>query len=85
MLKKISISFAAAVFGAASVSSALLAASIPEPATVTLVGPHAQQQLIVSESVDGLDVDLTRKVEFASESPDVATVDANGSKALFLC
>lgn len=78
MLKKISISCAAAVFGVASLSASLMAAIVPEPATVTLVGPNAQQQLIVSESTDGLDVDLTRKVEFVSETPNVATVDANG-------
>lgn len=84
MLKKISISCVAAVSGVASLSSSLLVASslmagiVPEPATVTLVGPHAQQQLIVSENVDGLDIDLTRKAEFVSENPSIATVDANG-------
>ena len=59
-------------------AASLFAAIAPEPATVTLVGPHAQQQLIVGENLDGLDVDLTRKVEFISENPAVATVDAKG-------
>ena len=57
---------------------ALAAAIVPEPATVTLVGPHAQQQLIVSERVDGFDVDLTRSVEFTSENAAIATVDTQG-------
>lgn len=78
MLKKISISCLLAVFSAASLPSFCAAAIVPEPATVTLVGPHAQQQLIVGETVDGLDVDLTRKVEFVSENTAIATVDPQG-------
>jgi hypothetical protein len=63
-----------AALSVASVSAAI----VPEPATVTLVGPHAQQQLIVSEVVNGLDVDLTRTVEFVSENAAIATVDSKG-------
>ena len=78
MLKKISNSCLLAVFSAASLPSLLVAAIVPEPATVILVGPHAQQQLIVSESVEGLDVDLTRKVEFVSENTAIVTVNSDG-------
>lgn len=60
---------------AANVASADL---VPEPQNVKLDGPHARQQLIVSETIDDLDVDQTRSVRFASQNPAVATVTAEG-------
>jgi hypothetical protein len=78
MLKRFSIlCLCVAPFGS-FVAIPVSAAIVPDPATVTLVGPHAQQQLIVSEAANGLDVDLTRKVEFVSENAAIATVDSKG-------
>jgi hypothetical protein len=83
MLKKISISCLATIFSAASLPSLCVAAIVPEPATVTLVGPHAEQQLIVGETVDGLNVDLTRKAEFVSENTAVWSVRFRTAKQPF--
>lgn len=71
-------SYVAVALCVATLSSPVMAGIVPEPASVTLVGPHAQQQLVVSESVDGLDVDLTRKVEFVSENTSIVTVNSDG-------
>ncbi|MDA1163057.1 MAG: DUF1553 domain-containing protein [Planctomycetota bacterium] len=78
MLKKLFPLFVSVATFAAFSAKSLSAPIVPEPATITLVGPHAQQQLIVGETVDGLDLDLTRKVEFVSENTTVATVDVKG-------
>jgi hypothetical protein len=48
------------------------------PATVTLDGKSAQQQLIVTGRNIELEIDLTRKANFRSETPNIVTVDPSG-------
>ncbi len=49
------------------------------PATSTLSGPHAVQQLVVESVVDSVFTgDLTNKAEFSTSDPAVATVDEAG-------
>ena len=49
-----------------------------EPQSFVLRGVHAKQRLVVSDNIDGREVDATRKVAFVSENPGVVQVDANG-------
>lgn len=50
-----------------------------EPATTRLIGPRAQQTLIVTGKYDGDAMrDLTRVTEFSSENPEIATISTAG-------
>ncbi len=72
----------------AYLSSVLLLAMAPQaaagltltvtPAEAQLSGQNARQRLIVMGQVDGRQVDLTRRVVFQSQTPDVVQVDAAG-------
>lgn len=44
----------------------------------TLHGPAARQQILAIGKVDGLQVDLTRRVKWQSETPEVVAVSAEG-------
>ena len=48
------------------------------PEHVRLSDDNPRQQLLVTGTVDGRDVDLTRSVVFESADPSIATVDAGG-------
>ena len=52
-----------------------LAAPASDAAFVVLRGQDARQQLIATGIVDGRPADLTRGVQFTSETPDVVKVD----------
>ena len=49
-----------------------------EPGERTLVGNEARQQLLVTETTAGRDLDRTRDVIFSSVNPKIASVDSNG-------
>ncbi len=48
------------------------------PTEVALSGSMARQQLLVTGTIDGRQVDLTRQVVYTSEEPDIAQVDSAG-------
>lgn len=58
-------------------SSADAAVSVA-PKEVQLHGPNSRQQLIVSDQLEGRDVDLTRTTKFATSDSNIATVNADG-------
>ena len=48
------------------------------PASVELHGPDARQQLLAQVTTDGVQRDWTAKAAWASENPEIASVDAGG-------
>ncbi len=48
------------------------------PSEVVLNGPAARQRLVLMASISGREMDLTREVEFRTESPEIALVDQDG-------
>ena len=48
------------------------------PATVTLTGRDAEQQIIVGSKKEGRDLDLTRDAKFTSMNPQIAAVNSAG-------
>jgi hypothetical protein len=66
----------------ASARAALIgqpAALLVEPATVTLTGPRARQQLVVTgKYADGSLRDLTSVCDFACDAKDLVAIDASG-------
>lgn len=48
------------------------------PAAVELRGPESQQQLLVSQTIDGYEVDQTRTVKFTASDSRVIAVDERG-------
>ncbi len=48
------------------------------PSEVALTGPSARQRLIVSGTVGGRQVDLTRQVRLRCDEPGIVTLDADG-------
>src|SRR5258708_31048657 len=48
------------------------------PGTIELAGPEARHQLLVEADLSDHQEDLTRKAQWKSSNPSVATVDANG-------
>jgi hypothetical protein len=49
-----------------------------EPDARTLIGTDARQQLLVTESKSGRELDRTRDVQFTSANPKIARVDSQG-------
>jgi hypothetical protein len=76
-----SVAFLVGVLCAIGLSSArgeALTALSVTPAEVVLRGPLGQQQLIVTGTVNGRPVDLTRQAAFQSQAPGVVEVDRLG-------
>lgn len=48
------------------------------PASVSLTGRFAQQQLVVTGQAEGLSVDWTREASYRSETPSIVVVDESG-------
>src|SRR5690348_6412816 len=46
---------------------------------LVLTAGHTQRFLVTASSADGFDRDVTAKATFASDHPDVVTVDAQGA------
>ncbi len=48
------------------------------PPSVALDGPYARQQLLAQGTIEGVQADWTESVEWSSDAPTVASVDAGG-------
>ena len=56
----------------------LAAAPAVHPQSVTLLGPESYQQLVATATIDQRRQDVTRKVQYKSLNPQVATVSSHG-------